>query len=74
MPDALFHLRDFPDECLVMVVQNDCPWELAVLQGARCVAILPLTPAEYERLRKALAVPQRLHPMPYFRKALQARR
>jgi hypothetical protein len=74
MRDALVHLRAFPDECFVMVVQNAGPWELAVLQGGRCVAVVPLTPAEYERLRRTLGVPQRLHPLLYFRNALQESR
>jgi hypothetical protein len=74
MPDALFRLRAFSDECHGMVVQNEAPWELAVLQGVRCVALVPLTLAEYERLQRAIAVPQRQHPLPYIRKALQQSR
>jgi hypothetical protein len=71
LPDALFHLRAFPEACHAMVVQNNAPWELAVWQNARCVAVVPLTSAEYERLHRALPVPQRLHPLPHCRRALQ---
>ncbi|HEX8326607.1 MAG TPA: hypothetical protein VF629_03625 [Hymenobacter sp.] len=74
MRDALFHLRDYPNECLGTVVQNEGPWELAVFHGARCVAVIALAPVEYNRLRNAFGVPQRLHPLPLLRQALQTGR
>ncbi|MFC7671314.1 hypothetical protein ACFQT0_30840 [Hymenobacter humi] len=47
------------------------PEELAVLQGGRCVATVPLRPGEWEAIRRALPAPHHLQSLEAFRRALQ---
>ncbi|GAB3299329.1 hypothetical protein ACFQT0_31270 [Hymenobacter humi] len=72
MNNALQRLAAFRHaEYQALVVQCGPPEELAVLQGGRCVATVPLRPGEWEAIRRALPAPHHLQSLEAFRRALQ---